>query len=138
MIRNGVPERCAAKAECRSLNHDKALAQAKAMREAFEAAAAEFGATVEIDEQVAYEARSIDAEAPVVQAALAAVSSVGLDSVAKTITGGTDALILCNRGLDAVVLGTGVQHAHATSECVTIADLEAASTIVRNLLEALA
>jgi tripeptide aminopeptidase len=138
MIRNGVPERCTAKAECRSLSHEKALAQAKAMREAFEAAASELGATVEIDETVSYEARSIDVESPVVQLALAAVRSVGLDPVAKTITGGTDALILCNRGLDAVVLGTGIQGAHTTDEQITVADLETASAIIRNLLESLA
>jgi tripeptide aminopeptidase len=138
MIRNGVPERCTAKAECRSLNHEKALAQAKAMREAFEAAASESGATAEIDEEISYEARSIDVGAPVVQAALNAVRAAGLDPVAKAITGGTDALILCNRGIDAVVLGTGVQNAHATSECVTVADLETASAIIRNLLESLA
>ena len=138
MIRNGVPETCTLKAECRSLDHQKALAQSKAMREAFERAAAESGATVEIDETVAYEARAISEDAPVVQAAIAAVRSVGLEPIAKTITGGTDALILCNRGIDAVVLGTGIQGAHSTDEQITVADLETASTIVRNLLESLA
>ena len=38
----------------------------------------------------------------------------------------------------AVVLGTGVRDAHATSEHITVADLEAASSILRNLLESLA
>jgi len=138
MIRNGVPERCTVKAECRSLDHDKALAQARAMREAFEQAAREAGATVEIDETIAYQARTIDADAPVAQTALAAVRSVGLDPVAKTITGGTDALILSNRGIDAVVLGTGVRDAHATTEHVTVSDLETGAAILRNLLETLA
>ncbi|MFC2077598.1 M20/M25/M40 family metallo-hydrolase [Candidatus Bipolaricaulota bacterium] len=138
MIRNGVPERCTVKAECRSLDHDKAIAQAKAIREAFEAAALKAGARVEIEETIAYEARAIDEGAAVVQTALAAVRSAGLDPVAKTITGGTDALILCNRGIDAVVLGTGVRDAHATSEHVTVSDLETASAILRNLLESLA
>jgi len=138
MIRNGVPERCTAKAECRSLSHEKALAQARAMREAFESAAQEAGATVEVDETIAYRAQTVDEGAPVVQTALAAVRSVGIEPVAKTITGGTDALILSNRGIDAVVLGTGVRDAHATTEHVSVSDLETAAAILRNLLETLA
>jgi tripeptide aminopeptidase len=138
LVRNGVPGRCTVKAECRSLDHEKALAQARAMREAFESAAAEAGAHVDIEETIAYEARSIDERSAVVETALAAVRSVGVKPVAKAITGGTDALILCNRGIDAVVLGTGVQDAHATSEHILVADLERASAIVRHLLESLA
>ena len=138
LVRNGVPERCTLKAECRSLDHEKALAQSRTMREAFEEAASEAGARVEIKETVAYEARSIEEDASVVRAAIDAVRSVGLEPVTKVITGGTDALILCNRGIDAVVLGTGVRDAHATSEHVAVADLEKASTILQNLLESLA
>ena len=138
LVRNGVPEKCSLKAECRSLDHDKALAQARAMREAFEQAASEAGAQAEIDETIAYEARAINESAPVAQAALAAVRSVGFEPEAKTITGGTDALILCNRGVDAVVLGTGVRDAHATSEHIAVSDLEKASAILRNLIESLA
>jgi tripeptide aminopeptidase len=138
LVRNGVPARCVAKAECRSLDHDKAVAQARKMREAFESAAAEAGARVEIEETTAYRAQAIDETAPVVVSALAAVRSVGFDPVAKTITGGTDALVLCNRGIEAVVLGTGVRDAHATTEHVTVADLETAASILRSLLESLA
>jgi len=138
LVRNGVPERCSIKAECRSLDHEKARAQARKMREAFNTAAEAAGARAEIEETIAYEAQTIDETSPVVVAALDAVRSVGLDPVAKTITGGTDALILSNRGIDAVVLGTGVQDAHATSEHVTVADIEAAASILRNLLESLA
>jgi len=138
MIRNGVPERCVLKAECRSLNHEKALEQARAMREAFELATQDAGAQLEFNETIAYEATSISESAPVVAAALSAVRAAGVEPVAKTITGGTDALILCNRGIDSVVLGTGVRDAHATSEHITVKDLETASSILRNLLESLA
>jgi len=138
LVRNGVPERCTLKAECRSLDHDKALAQSRAMREAFEAAASAGGARVQIEETIAYRARSITEDASVVKEAIEAVRSVGLEPVTKVITGGTDALILCNRGIDAVVLGTGVRDAHAASEHITVADLEKASAILQNLLESLA
>jgi len=138
LVRNGVPERCTLKAECRSLNHDKAIAQARAMREAFEAAAAEAGARVEIDENVAYRAHASDRDAPVVRAAVDAVRSLGLEPDVKLITGGTDALVLCNRGIEAVVLGTGGGDAHATTESIAVDQLEGGAKLLRNLLESLA
>jgi tripeptide aminopeptidase len=138
LIRNGVPETVKIKAECRSLTHEKALVQARAMREAFEQAAAEAGARVEIDEEIEYEARSIDPSCAVVQAAMAAVRAAGLSPVAKAVTGGTDALILANRGLEAVVLGLGGEKAHTTEECVAVSSLEKGAEILRNLLETLA
>jgi len=138
LVRNGVPERCTLKAECRSLNHGKAISQAKAMREAFETAAAEADARVEIAETLAYRAHAINRDAPVVRAAVTAVQLLGLEPDVKLITGGTDALVLCNRGIDAVVLGTGGEDAHATSESITVDQLERGGLLLRNLLESLA
>ena len=93
---------------------------------------------VEIDEEIEYEAMSIDPSAPVVQAAMAAVRSAGIVPVAKPVTGGTDALILSNRGLEAVVLGLGGEKAHTTEEFIPVAALEKGAEILRNLLESLA
>jgi len=138
VVRNGVPERCTLKAECRSLSDAKAVAQARAMREAFETAASEAGAKVEIEETVYYRAHAIDPEAPVVRAASDAVRSIGLEPDVRVITGGTDALILCNKGIDAVVLGTGGYDAHSTSEYISVENLEKGASLVRSLLESLA
>ncbi len=138
LIRNGVPETVTIKAECRSLTHEKALRQARAMREAFEAAACEAGATVEIDEEVEYEAQTMDPKCAIVQCAVSAVRAAGLTPVAKPVTGGTDALVLANRGLEAVVLGLGGEKAHTTDEYIPVASLEKGAEILRNLLESLA
>jgi tripeptide aminopeptidase len=138
LIRNGVPERCAVKAECRSLNHEKAVSQARTMREAFEAAAERAGARAEIDQRTEYEASQLAEDAEVVRAALAAVRSAGIDPTAKVITGGTDALILTNRGLDAVVVGTGGKEPHSTNEHIAVDDLKKGAEILRNLLVSLA
>jgi len=137
MIRNGVPERVFIKGECRSLNHDKALAQAAAMREAFERAARGAGAQVEIEIEVEYKARQTDESSEIVQTAMAAVRSVGIEPKAMVITGGTDALVLANRGVDAVVLGFGGVDAHATTEHIAIAELEKSAAILKNLIESL-
>ncbi|MEN6368230.1 MAG: M20/M25/M40 family metallo-hydrolase [Thermotogota bacterium] len=138
LIRNGVPETVKIKAECRSLTHEKALKQARAMRDAFEAAAREAGAKVDIAEEIEYEAMSVPEDSELVRVAKAAIRSVGLDPIAKRVTGGTDALILANRGLDAVVLGYGGVQAHSRDESIEVAVLERGSEILRHLLEALA
>jgi len=113
LIRNGVPESVKIKAECRSLTHEKALKQARAMREAFENAARDAGATVEIAEEIEYEAMSVPEDGKLVCAAKDAIRAVGLEPIAKRVTGGTDALVFANRGLDAVVLGYGGKKAHS-------------------------
>ena len=138
LIRNGVPERAMVKGECRSLNHEKALAHAASIRAPFEEAAKRAGAKLEFDERIEYEASSLPEDAPIVRTAMKAIRSAGLTPAAKVITGGTDALILANRGLEAVVLGFGGEGAHSTSEQIKIEDLEKGSEIIRNLIESLA
>ena len=137
LIRNGVPERATVKGECRSLNHEKALKHARSIRLAFEEAARKAGARLEFEERIEYEAFSLPEGAKIVRTALDAVRSAGLTPEAKVITGGTDALILANRGLEAVVLGFGGEGAHSTSERIAIADLKKGSEIIANLIESL-
>ncbi|UCF10603.1 MAG: M20/M25/M40 family metallo-hydrolase [Candidatus Bipolaricaulota bacterium] len=138
LIRNGVPETVTIQAECRSLDHEKCERQAEAMRRAFEEAAAEMGATADVDVQFAYRATKVDEDAPLVQAARAAIASGGLEPKTEVILGGTDALVLTGRGLEAVVLGFGGQGAHSTDEEIAVDELAKAAEILRHLLERLA
>ncbi len=48
--------------------------------------------------------------------AMAAIAAAGLEPKTRVITGGTDALVLGEKGIQAVVLGTGEKDAHSTSE----------------------
>jgi tripeptide aminopeptidase len=138
LIRNGVPERVTIQAECRSLDHEKCLRQAKLMRTALEKEAKAAGATVEVKESMGYKASRVPEDSPLVQAAKAAIAAAGLEPKTKVITGGTDALVLGEKGIQAVVLGTGEKNAHSTSEEIAIADLEKVVEIIRELLHALA
>ena len=138
LVRNGVPETVRIKGECRSLKHEKALAQAAAMRKAFEDAAARAGAQVTIDEEIGYEAASLPEDAEVVKLAADAIRANGLEPMAKIITGGTDALVLMNRGIDAVALGYGGRDAHSTEEWIEIATMEQTVAILRTLIESAA
>jgi len=138
LIRNGVPERVTIKAECRSLNHEKCLRQAGRMRRAFEEAAQAAGAVVHVKEEVEYKASRVPEDSPLVKAAKAAIAAAGLEPKTKLITGGTDALVLGEKGIEAVVMGTGEKKAHSTSEEIAIADLEQMTEIIGHLLRALA
>jgi len=138
LIRNGVPERVTIQAECRSLNHDKCMRQAETMRRAFEDAAASLGAKADVEVTLEYKASRVPERSQAVKLAKDAIRAVGLEPKTQVITGGTDALILASRGLDAVVLGYGGQAAHTTDEYITVDALEQSAAVLRNLLEAAA
>ncbi len=135
LIRNGVPERVKIQAECRSLNDAKAKEQAERMRRAFAEAAAAAGARANIDINLEYSAFQLAEDEPVVEMAKQAIAAVGLTPKARVITGGTDALVLCGKGIKTVVLGTGGRAEHTTDENIAVADMVKAAEIIRALLE---
>jgi len=135
MIRNGVPERVKIKAECRSLNDEKCRIQAGKMKRAFEEAASEAGAVAHVDLRYEYTASLVEETAPLVELGKRGIEKAGLRPGTRVILGGTDALVLTGRGLDAVVLGYGGKAAHSTDEHIAIADLEKVAEILRNIVE---
>ena len=135
VIRNGIPERVTLKAECRSLNDEKCRTQAESMKRAFEDAAAEAGATANIDLRFEFEASKVAEDTPVVELGRKAIEKAGLQPGTRIILGGTDALVLSGRGVDAVVLGYGGKAAHSTDEHIAIADFEKVTEILRNIIE---
>ena len=135
MIRNGVPERVTIKAECRSLNDEKCRVQAEKMKQAFEDAASEAGAVAHVDLRYEYSASLVPEDTPVVELGKRGIEKSGLKAATQVILGGTDALVLTGRGLDAVVLGYGGKAAHSTDEHIAIADLEKVAEILRDIIE---
>jgi len=135
MIRNGVPERVTMKAECRSLNDAKCKTQAQKMKQAFEDAAKAAGAVANVDLNFEYEASKVDEGKAVVQLGKKAIEKAGRAAGTRVILGGTDALVLSGRGLDAVVIGYGGHAAHSTDEYIAVEELEKVSEIIRNIVE---
>ena len=135
MIRNGVPERVTLKAECRSLCDEKCRIQAEKMKKAFEDAASEVGATANVDLRFEYSASLVDENKAIVRLGKKAIAKAGLEPGTSVILGGTDALVLSGRGVDAVVLGYGGKAAHSTDEHIVIKDLEKVTEILRNIVE---
>ena len=135
MIRNSVPEVVSVKGECRSLNHEKCEKQAQVMKTAFEKAAKEMGAKVDITTELQFKAARISEDAAVVNLAKQAVTAAGLEPKAQVITGGTDALVLSGRGIDSVVIGFGGKDAHTKDEHIAVADMESGARVICSLLE---
>jgi tripeptide aminopeptidase len=135
MIRNGVPERVTLRGECRSLNDEKCHIQGEKMKKAFEDAANDVGATANVDLRFEYTASLVDENKAVVQLGKQAIAKAGLEPGTNVILGGTDALVLSGRGVDAVVLGYGGKAAHSTDEHIVIEDFEKVTEILRNIVE---
>jgi tripeptide aminopeptidase len=135
-IRNGVPEKAQIKAECRSLTHEKCVAQSDVIKEAFENAAESIGARAEVKMEMAYKAVSISEESEVVAIAKKAVESVGLKPQVRVICGGTDGSIYNEKGIQTVIIGMGGKAEHSKDEHIAVADMEKAVGMIRHILEA--
>ncbi len=135
MIRNGIPDHVTIQAECRSLSDEKAMHQAEAMRKAFEEAARKAGAKAKVKAEVEYRASRVADDSPAIQLAQEAISALGFSPRLEVIIGGTDALVLTGRGIDAVVLGYGGTAAHTMQEQVTQEALEASTAVIQQILE---
>jgi tripeptide aminopeptidase len=133
--RNVVPDRVEINAECRSFDHRRCLAISRDIESAFRAAAQAAGATAKVAIRVDHEASVLSAQSPAVMLARSALQKVGLKPDVKTLLGGTDAIILQKKGIDAVVMGYGGREAHTTREHILIRDMLEACRIIQALLE---
>jgi len=133
--RNVVPDRIEITAECRSFDHKRCLAISSNIESAFHAAADAAGARADVAIRVDHEASVLSAQSPAVRLARSALRKVGIEPDVKTLLGGTDAMILQKKGIDAVVMGYGGREAHSTREHILIADMLKACRIIHALLE---
>lgn len=134
-VRNAVPERVVLRAECRSLDHHKAEKLCSTITNAFRDAAARSGAKVDLGAELITRTFSLDRGAQMVRSAMAAIEAAGLPAKARVITGGTDASVYNEKGIETVVLGIGVKDEHTVDESIAIADMERAVQILKTLLE---
>jgi tripeptide aminopeptidase len=122
VAKNIVPEFCEVKGEARSRNESKLSEQVKHMVEAFQNAAAEMGATVDVEVERSYNAYRLSEEDEVIKIAVEAARRVGIEPERHETGGGSDASIFNAKGLPATVIGVGYENAHSTDEYLSIAD----------------
>lgn len=130
IIRNGVPDKCAFLAECRSADHQKAVDLAAEMTAILRREIESNGATVEIVVDEKCQAVQIPEDSWSVEISKRALATIGIDASAVFMTGFTDASIYNNRGIEMAVIGIGAQNEHSTEECIEVADMEKAVKVV--------
>jgi len=125
---NVITPKVTLRAEARS--HDPAMREriveeiSKAFRRAAASVATDSGiqGSVEISSTVDYESFALSPEHPSVQAAEAAIRSLGRQPYCEVSNGGLDANWLHRHGISAVTLGCGQRNIHTINERLSIAD----------------
>jgi tripeptide aminopeptidase len=104
------------------------------VKQVFETAALAIGAQSQVRLNLAYKAIRVPEDARVVTVAKNALTSLGLEPRVVVIGGGTDASEYNEKGIQTVVLGTGVRSEHTTDEHIFVADMEKAVKMIQEIL----
>ncbi len=126
------------KAEARSTSEEELDAQVEHMVTRFEAAAAEWGTTVEILHKRHYRSYNLSPDAKVVQIAQAASRALGLEPTLRTTLGGSDANIYNAKGVPTIVLATGMDKIHTHDELISRKELVATAQLTLEILRQVA
>jgi len=123
-VRNAVPEYVEAIGEVRSLDPERLAIRGQAIRESFDTAVAEFGATVDFDLEHVYRGYRLDDAAECVERARRAFAFLGEAARTATTGGGSDANEFNAAGLHCCVLGIGAQGCHSVRERIAVRELD--------------
>ncbi|NDY43386.1 M20/M25/M40 family metallo-hydrolase [Dissulfurirhabdus thermomarina] len=74
-------------------------------------------------------------DAPVVRTALEAAAGLGRPLRLHRTGGGSDANVLCGKGLSTVILGIGMADVHTTAESIRLSDMVATTELVGAILD---
>lgn len=127
---NVVPAEVEMSGMARSHDQGKLDAQLAAMRQAVADAAERHGATFDFATEEMYRTYHIEPTEKPYREAARAISSLGLDVVARKSGGGTDGNLFNARGIPCIGLATGMVDEHAASEHIAIDDMVTACRIV--------
>ena len=113
-------------------SHDQAKLdrQLEAMRQAFEEAAHDHGATVDFAAETIYQTYKIAEDAQPYREAARAIRSLGIEVVPRKTGGGTDGNFFNAKGIPCVAMPTGMVDEHATTEHIAIEDLVTACRVL--------
>jgi tripeptide aminopeptidase len=134
-VLNSVPAKTEVRVECRSKKHEKCVDQSNMIKKIFQTAAESIGAKAEIGMELQIKCYSIPHDSKSVTHAVNALKNEGIEPDVKTITGGTDAAIYNEKGIETVVMGMGVRDAHTTDERLSVSDMKKTISYIQFLLK---
>ena len=121
---NIVADSCVVTGEFRAMDEPR-VAQVRAqLSSAMDDAAALMGGAVSVEWVREYPGFTVEETDPLVQRLLLQARALGLEAQAVMSGGGSDANIYTDKGLMALVFGTGMADVHGLSESLAIRDLE--------------
>ena len=132
---NIVPEKVIIKAEARSRDAEKLKKQQEHMIKCLEDACTAYGAALEYDVRTEYVSYSFTEDEPLVQRLIAALKEIGIEHSISATGGGSDANIMNQKGIKAVVIAIGMEKVHTTSERITIKNLNNSAKLCLALMK---
>jgi len=134
--RNIVPEKCEIKAEARSRDTGKLDRQVADMREALEGAARDTDCDLKIEVTREYLGYKHSSDIPLMQLALRAADTIGMQPDLVPHGGGSDCNILNAKGLPTAVIGVGYEKIHTPAEYIALSDLKRCAEYVAAIVRA--
>jgi tripeptide aminopeptidase len=121
---NIVPEKALIVGEVRSHDEHKLEAQVEHMRKCLGDACQKHGAVLEWEAETSYLSYGFKPDDPLVIRVSEACRRIGAAPVLEASGGGSDANIMNRKGIKTLVLSTGMDKVHTTSERITVKNLE--------------
>lgn len=140
---NVIPNRCVVRGEARSHDRNRLDEVTAAIRRCFQDAAARATAEVggklvrawlEETSEREYESMHVPDDAPIVRLMRRSASDLGKPMETVSILGGSDANVFNQRGITAVILGTGMRDVHTVSEWLDLEDFYSSAEVVLRAL----
>ena len=126
-VSNIVPDRCQLTGEVRSIVHEKAEEVLGQVREILREEAESAGGEVNFDVRYAIHAYHTPEDSPVCRRFRDAVRRLGLEpengELFVTTRGGSDNNVFAERGLEGIVVASGMYEPHSLQEYTTVRDL---------------
>lgn len=122
-------------AETRSLVKEKMDNQIIKMTEAFKDTAMKMGGKAEVHAEFMYPGYKFGSEDAVVQLASKAIEAVGRTPHLLQSGGGSDANVLCGKGIPTINLGVGYENIHTVKEKIAIKELIKTTELVIALVD---
>ena len=131
--RNIVPDSCIITGEIRSMEHEKALAQAEKIRQIFEQEAKREGGKAEVTITEEFRAYRIGQDEPVVIRFQKACEELGLSGNLEDTFGGSDNNHFTAHGIRGIVVANAMNEVHTTKEYTDCQELEKAAELTLKL-----
>jgi tripeptide aminopeptidase len=120
--------------EVRSFSEEKLNLQTLLMRECLEKAAGKYGGGFEFDCRHIYNAYDVESETVLMTHLQKVYDRSGVVLIKEYSCSGSDANIYNEKGIKSVVLATGAQYIHSTSERIKVSDLTKGAELLVQLL----